>query len=484
MIDDSIVGELRSQHPWFKYQSSHWHVVAGALHLSWKFLIEPSIEFTPTMVIPLPDFEWQQRVSNITIDRLVFNIGMVELLSYWKATASPNIIIQAGYLNEDQLIWWHNLLTKGMGEYFYLNQINFTTPDFVTLNCTVAPVQDTESQVENQSNTVEQTDRFLIPIGGGKDSIVAMELLRQWRQHQAEPVKPDQLNVLAVNPTAAASTVMNQSGYHVLTIQRNLDPKLLLMNQQGFINGHTPFSALLSFITLLTATLHGFTATVLGNEQSANEGNVQYFGQNINHQYSKSFEYETAFNNYVTTYLQPQSSTVLPKYFSILRPFNELQIAQIFSQQAEAYLPIFRSCNRGQRTNTWCGECAKCLFAYIVLFPFLGEQQMVSIFGRNLFQNDRLLATALELIGETTNKPFDCVGTYQESRVAFYLSYRWYLAHDLEIPNMLTVLSEKYLANTTELIQVTKQILSQFNEDNLIPTPMSQYLQRETSQTI
>jgi hypothetical protein len=469
-----MVGELRLQHPWFKYRSSNWEIVGGFLQLEWKFVTEPDLEFSPTMFIPLPENDWQQRVPTQLIDQLVFHIGLVEMLSYWKATASPNIIIQAGYLSDAQLTWWHTFLLKSMGEFFYLNQINFSAPDFVIPVCT-APHQVTGEQVAPVTHS-ELESRFLVPIGGGKDSIVAMELLRQWRQHEATPVKPDQLTLFAVNPTAATTAVIAQSGFPTILVQRNLDPNILELNQQGFLNGHTPFSALLSFISLLTATLHGFSSTVLGNEQSANEGNVQYYGQIINHQFSKSFEYEASFNSYVATHLQPQSEIALPSYFSLLRPFNELQIAQIFSQMAEAYLPIFRSCNRGQKTNSWCCECAKCLFAYTILFPFLGEQQMVSIFGKNLFENTDLLKTALDLIGKTKNKPFDCVGTYQESQAAFYLCYRWYVDRELEIPSMLTILFEQHVADHSKLNLTAKSLLSQYNEENLIPKTLSQFL--------
>ena len=470
-----MVDELRSQHPWFKYQASSWQIVDGALQLNWQFFTEPDIQFAPSMLIPLPNNSWQERLPTQLIDQLVFHIGLIEMLSYWKATASPFITIQAGYLSEEQLQWWHNLLLKSMSEYFYLNQINFTASDFVTLSCAgVKP--DPINQKKPEPNLNENQQRFLVPIGGGKDSIVAMELLRQWRQHEAEPVQPDQLTLFAVNPTAATKAVINQSGFPAILVQRQLDPTLLKLNQQGYLNGHTPFSALLSFTSLLTAALYDFSSTILGNEQSANEGNTQYLKQTINHQYSKSFEYETAFHHYVKTQLQPKFTNKLPDYFSLLRPFNELQIARIFSQQAEAYLPIFRSCNRGQATNTWCGECAKCLFAYSILFPFLGEQQMVSIFGQNLFNNEKLLPIALDLTGQTANKPFDCVGTFEESQVAFYLSYHWYLEKQLEVPSMLTTLMENHLTNHAELKVISTRLLAQFNEENLVPTFLSQFL--------
>ncbi len=53
-------------------------------------------------------------------------------------------------------------------------------------------------------------------------------------------------------------------------------------------------------------------------KSSANESNV---GENINHQYQKSYEYEEDFLKYYSTkYLK-----IPTFYFSFLRPLNELQ---------------------------------------------------------------------------------------------------------------------------------------------------------------
>ncbi|MCA9373403.1 hypothetical protein KC921_04915, partial [Candidatus Woesebacteria bacterium] len=443
--------ELRQQYPVFLFRKSQWQETDVSLLLEWEFVLDENTQFYPTMTIPLPD-GWRERVTDEEISELALQIGMVELLSYWKLTASPTIVIEAGYFSPEQLDWWHELLLNGMGEYFYLNQIDFTQPDFVSFRCEMPkPARPTQTiqSLQSAQETSDQLDRMLVPIGGGKDSIVALELLRQWRQ-QSGPVKSGQIGLFAVNPTTAAMDVIVTSGMPSVVIQRTLDPQLFTLNQQGFLNGHTPFSALLSFISLLTAKLHGYTVTILGNEQSANEGNVSYLGRAINHQYSKSFHYESAFRQYVSTYLQPQFDTSLPTYFSLLRPFNELQIAKIFANQAEAYLPLFRSCNRGHKTNSWCGKCAKCLFAFTVLFPFLGEQQMTAIFGQNLFEKIDLLPIALDLIGQTKNKPFDCVGTYQESQVAFFLSYQWYLQTEQAIPPLLDAIFQQVPLNTVD----------------------------------
>src|SRR5690606_31603188 len=108
-------------------------------------------------------------------------------------------------------------------------------------------------------------------------------------------------------------------------VKRTLDPELLELNRRGFLNGHTPFSALLAFSALCSALLCGREFIVLSNEGSASEGNVS--GASVNHQYSKSFEFERLVKRYFEQFLTSEI-----QYFSLLRPLNELQIARIFAK--------------------------------------------------------------------------------------------------------------------------------------------------------
>jgi hypothetical protein len=62
---------------------------------------------------------------------------------------------------------------------------------------------------------------------------------------------------------------------------------------------------------------------VLSNEGSANEPTV--IGTNINHQYSKTYEFECDFYQYTKKYFN-----IDIKYFSLLRPIKEIQIAYLF----------------------------------------------------------------------------------------------------------------------------------------------------------
>ena len=73
---------------------------------------------------------------------------------------------------------------------------------------------------------------------------------------------------------------------------RRLDPALFALNEAGALNGHVPITGILSMIVLACAIIHGFDAIAMSNEHSASAPNIA----DVNHQYSKSFEFEQAFS--------------------------------------------------------------------------------------------------------------------------------------------------------------------------------------------
>jgi hypothetical protein len=181
---------------------------------------------------------------------------------------------------------------------------------------------------------------------------------------------------------------------------------MLKMNNEGFLNGHTPFSAMLAFYTLLLGFATDSKYIALSNESSANEPTVP--DTEVNHQYSKSIAFENDFRSYVDEYI---SSEI--QYFSFLRPLNELQIARFFSRNKD-YYKVFKSCNVGSKTDSWCGRCPKCLFTYIIMSPFIPQDELTDIFGKNLLEDSDLIPILKQLNGEVEVKPFECVGTVEE----------------------------------------------------------------------
>ena len=257
-------------------------------------------------------FTHQISFENLKLDNLIFHLGLAEMFSYWKLTCSPNIEIKAGYLSPKQIKFWEKLLIKGMGQYFYENKIDFTKPGFLKItSSTNKPVNLTE-KLDNWT-----TNSVLVPLGGGKDSIVTAELLK--KHFDIQPI--------IVHPTTPASIRISKliTNTPPIIVRRILDPYMLELTKQGYLTGHIPYSAILAFIFLLPG--HQYIA--VSQERSSDEGNVEYLGHTINHQYSKTLEFETDFNNYI-------KDTGI-SYFSFLRPLYELQITKLPSSSLHFY---------------------------------------------------------------------------------------------------------------------------------------------------
>lgn len=204
-----------------------------------------------------------------------------------------------------------------------------------------------------------------------------------------------------------------------------MDPLLFEMNLQGYYNGHVPISGIIAFVLVTASYLYDYTYIVMSNEKSANEGNTVMDGIQINHQRSKSEQFESAFGQYVAKYISPDI-----KYFSLLRGMYEIKIAQLFSHHFP-YFDTFSSCNNNfklieeHKTTQLrrCGVCPKCAFVYSILRPFLDDEDMLTIFGQNLYANPQLIPLYKQLLGIDGIKPFECVGTNQEVVYAMYLYY-------------------------------------------------------------
>ena len=175
---------------------------------------------------------------------------------------------------------------------------------------------------------------------------------------------------------------------------------------------------------MLVAVADGRDAVVMSNEWSASSGNVQVGARVVNHQWSKSAAFEAAFRAVLAEALPAG-----PDYFSLLRPWSELAIAERFAR-LEPFHATFRSCNRAfhidpaQRLATWCGRCDKCCFIDLILAPYLPAATLREVFGGNepLEQADLLpvFRTLLALGGDV--KPFECVGDVGECRTAAVLA--------------------------------------------------------------
>ena len=437
--------ELRKKYPEFVYESFDYVLKDSDLHVSFCFK-SSELEFNPFLVIkdvPL------KKLDIAVLDNLIFNLGMIEMFSYWKAVCSKKIIVKAGKLDSKQIKWWKDILINGMGQYFYENKIDFTSSGFVEI-VSSGSLKVKKGKVIGKG--------ILIPIGGGKDSAVTLELMKKFKKD---------VDVFSLNPVANVKEMFKVSGYkRMIVVERKIEEKLLLLNRKGYLNGHTPFVAYLSFLTVLVSVLFNKKFVVFSNEDSSNEGNVKWKGYEINHQYSKTYDFEKKFREYCSLYLVNGL-----EYFSVLRLLYEIQIARIFSYMKD-YFPVFLSCNEAQKTYSgtkkktgkWCGSCSKCLFVYMILYPFVGKEELLSIFGSDLFEKKELLPILKELIGEKEVKPFECVGTRKEALVALYLSYK-----KGENSYLLKYFEKNILPKHKNWEEMVIEVMDHWNKKNFIP---------------
>jgi hypothetical protein len=389
--------ELRSAYPVFRYERFQIEKTASRITARFHFSIPPDISFAPEVHFESVKDGWYS-VPDEFLNNAVFHLGLIEAFSYWKATTSPVIEVSAGSISWEQVDWWEDLLIRGMGEFFYRNDIDFTGNSFVK----IVP----SSNAVFPSYAGDLPERGLLTIGGGRDSALAAGLL----QDSGYP-----FTCMMLNPASAALKIASRvTSTAPVIVRRSICPELLEMNRRGFLNGHTPFSAYLAFLGAACLLIYGYSNVIVANERSSDEGNVRYRGSEINHQYSKSFRFERLFDEYLQRYLVANG-----RYFSYVRPVYELQIGKLFSSFPE-FFELFKSCNRN-RSDSWCGSCPKCLSVFLTMYPFVPRSALRKIFGGNLFDRENNIPILRELAGLEI-KPFECVATTAEVVAALALA--------------------------------------------------------------
>ena len=434
--------QFRNEYPEFIYEDFNVIELEKEYKVTYVYSIKELV-FKPEITIVKNNK--MNNIDNKYLNYLFFQYGLFDLMSYYKLTCSPKLVIKPMYINEDQCSFFKNVLYNGLGEYFYKNDINISYDDFLEI------IVDSDNKYELPIFDNSYSGN-IIPIGGGKDSIVSMELLKDYKDDNLFFML--ERNLYPKNEAGYQS--IYKAGYNdddILIFKNNLDLQLLELNKQGFLNGHIPISACISMASFIMAYLTHKKYIVLSNEASANEGNFE--GLNVNHQYSKSYEYEKEFQEYSKKYLHP---TIL--YFSLLRGWNEYQILQEFLKHKE-YLSIFRSCNIGTKENKWCNHCSKCLYVYIMLYPYLTNEEMSLVFDRDILDDKSMEETFLDLILKERLKPFECVGTRLEINFALQEALR----NKNNYPYLLQLYKDKY--NVKEIEK--EELINYWNKENSIP---------------
>jgi UDP-N-acetyl-alpha-D-muramoyl-L-alanyl-L-glutamate epimerase len=359
-----------------------------------RYALDDAIAFTETITFEtVPSEEVQPGPG---FERALLHLHIAAGTSYYKTAAPGTVVIEGDTLTESERAFHHLLYDDGLREFAVTNGLPVPRPVIL---------RSEERSPTSPPPAPGRRGGVLVPVGGGKDSMVVVEALRDRR-----PL------LFAVNPHPLVRELADQSGLDLLTVRRRLDPELAALNRQGALNGHVPITAILSLVSVVGSFLYGYDTIAMAIEHSASEETRIVGGAPVNHQYSKSAVFEQRLVELVRTTIDP--SLV---YGSVLRPYSELAIARAFAGLTRFH-STFCSCNSVFRQSAgvddgWCGHCPKCRFVGLMLAPFVDRSALTSIIGRDMF-DDPAQTDGFAALMSDSDKPFECVGERRESATA------------------------------------------------------------------
>ncbi|MDQ5972240.1 MAG: UDP-N-acetyl-alpha-D-muramoyl-L-alanyl-L-glutamate epimerase [Patescibacteria group bacterium] len=397
----------------FIFKNYAFNPVNKILTLNYSF--DDKLNFSETFRFDFPFAEYNKE----TLDKACESLFLLAGVSYYKAYLAPTIITEHHGLSRATAEFLEQTYQKGLGEFMYVNKLDPLKPINFPSDNTLDKVLDPG-----------ELSGMLVGIGGGKDSLLSAEYL-------AEQPK---VATWSVNHRKQLEPLVKRIGLPHFWVERSWDKQLLSLNNTGAYNGHVPISAIFAATGVIVALLTGYKDVIVSNEQSANEPTLYVKDTPVNHQYSKSSDFEKRFQAYLGTNFGTDSV----RYYSFLRPLSELRIAEEFSKAGfDKYSDVFSSCNKAFTHDAthlfWDGKCPKCAFVFLALTPFVSQEKLESLFsGKNLLKDPGLDKTYRQLLGIDGDKPLECVGEIKESRAAMRLAQHRYpelSKYEFELPD-------------------------------------------------
>ncbi|MFY2762967.1 UDP-N-acetyl-alpha-D-muramoyl-L-alanyl-L-glutamate epimerase [Arenimonas sp. MALMAid1274] len=381
----------------FRFLDCRFDPATGEAQLEYAFDAGPVL--VETVRFPVAPFMLSPARA-AAVQRALRLLHLVAGVSYYKAAVPPEIRIEGYDIDAETAALLTSVYENGLGEFAYRNGL--------ALRGKIHFPGTTPGDAAREPDAV-LSDRALVAIGGGKDSLVSIEALRSLGVAQT---------VAWVGSSPLIRACADRTGLPTLNATRSLSPLLFEYNKQGALNGHIPVTAVNSAILVLAALLTDHGQVVFSNERSASYGSLIPGTGEVNHQWSKGWDFERQFAAHVRRAIHPDLH-----YYSLLRPYSELAVARQFAR-LHHYDQHFSSCNRnfhllGERpAQRWCGICPKCHFVFLALAPFMPKPRLMGIFGRNLLDEPEQAPGFDALLEYRDHKPFECVGEGRESRAA------------------------------------------------------------------
>ena len=367
-----------------------------------RYALDDEVTFTETITFETPpdDAAGTAGPSGPGFERALLHLHVAAGTSYYKTAAPGEVVVEGESLSQTELDLYHHLYDEGLREFAVTNGLPVPRP------VAMVPGRGEAGHLVPPEGGLRPG--LLVPIGGGKDSMVLIDAVRGLGPR-----------LFAVNPHPLVYDLAAEAGLELVVVRRRLDPGLASLHEAGALNGHVPITAIVSLIAVVGAFVHGYDTVAMAVERSASEETMWVDGVPVNHQYSKSREFELLLAEVVRTTVAPELT-----YGSALRPYSELAIARAFAGLGR-YHGTFCSCNSAfrQRAGTddrWCGHCPKCRFVGLMLAPFLRPDELTTVIGTDMFADPAQVEGFAALMSDV-DKPFECVGERRESAVALRL---------------------------------------------------------------
>jgi 7-cyano-7-deazaguanine synthase in queuosine biosynthesis len=328
-------------------------------------------------------------------------LALATSVSYLKATLPERVEVVGRPAGAAATTMLRALLTDGLAELALRNGLG-------RLDGRIEVIGSTDGAVPVSPSPSAARPGTLVTVGGGKDSALTLAIAAR---HDPEVL------AVAVNARPPMERTAAWAGVGLVRVERRLDRQLLELNARGAINGHVPITAIVTAAAVLTAAILGRGTVLVSNERSADAATRTIDGWAVNHQYSKTAVFQRLLDEALV------EAGTRTRVVSFLRPLSELAIARGVAKQTGLVASV-TSCNAAYAMDGpgdgWCGRCDKCRFVQLALAPFSERDRLTSDLGFDALGDPAQIDGFAAMLDADT-KPFECVGTVEEVRLALDL---------------------------------------------------------------
>src|ERR1035437_9212884 len=105
----------------FIFNGYDFNLQNGRADFRYEIVGEERILFTETIIFPKVDVQ----IPDLLLRSMLESLSLVLGISYWKLYCPKTIIIKTFSLSREQADFWSAVYTKGLGEFFYKNKIDY-----------------------------------------------------------------------------------------------------------------------------------------------------------------------------------------------------------------------------------------------------------------------------------------------------------------------------------------------------------------------